>query len=54
MVNIRKLKQAMEDHKYNVENLEIVAIQDSYERLDKELEGVLEYLEFITEGIKVG
>lgn len=52
MVNIRKLKQALEDHKYNVENFEVVYIPDSFDRLNREVEKVIGLLKNINEEIK--
>lgn len=52
MVNIRKLVQALEDHKYNVENHEVVYIPDSFDRLNREVEKVIEFLRDINQGVK--
>lgn len=53
MVDVRKLKQALEDHEFNVNNMEIDNIPDSFKRLKIEVIKALESLEFINGEIKV-
>lgn len=52
MVNIRKLKQALLDHKYNVENMEVENIQDSFDRLEDEAWNAIEVFENLVGDVK--